>query len=338
MPDKIENKNGVLFVKVKSMETKEVTVKGKKYFEIRGLASTFGNVDLGDDICAKGCFTDSLKERMPKVLWQHSRYEPIGIITEAYEKDEGLYIRVLLPIDDTFVKGRVLPQVEAGSVDSFSIGYSVVEASWNNDTDVRTLIKVNLWEVSLVTFPMNPLAKIEAMKEFKQFYAGNAKVEIIMKSDFTIADISHKWNAEEAKARLEGKELPDLPVFDVIDKKTVVVPRAMFALKAQLIGARGGYDGDEVVAKEFLNKYYEKMNLEAPFIGTAAFCETEINNLQKSELSYILRNGKLSKSCADSVAGKVLATDTKPDETGNEKAIKSISDDIKKRTQKLNTK
>jgi len=159
-----------------------------------------------------------------------------------------------------------------------------------------------------------------------------------MKQDFTIADIEYKWNAEEAKARLEGKELPDLPVFDLIDEKTVVVPRAMFALKASLIGAKGGYDGDKVVAKEFLNKYYEKMNLEAPFNGTTAFCETEINNIQKSELSFILRNGKLSKSCADSIAGKVLATDTKPDETGNEKAIKSISDDIKKRTQKLNTK
>ena len=333
-----ENKADLLFVEFKDMETKEVTVEGEKYYEFEGYGATFGNIDLGNDICAKGCFEKSLKKRMPKILWQHNWNEPVGVYIEAKETEIGLMVKGRMPMSDSLVSERIVPQMKVGSVDSLSIGFFIVEAVWNNETEIRTIIEADLLEISPVTFPMNPLARIQAQKEFKAMYESKQMTSEVMKTDFAIADIEYKWNPEEAKKRIEGKGLPELPVFDVINEKAVVVPRAMFALKAQLIGARGGYDGDEVVAKEFLNKYYEKMNLEAPFIGTAAFCETEINNLQKSELSYILRNGKLSKSCADSVAGKVLATDTKPDETGNEKAIKSISDDIKKRTQKLNTK
>lgn len=330
--------NGIMFVPFTGIETKEILRNGEKCLEIQGWASTFGNVDYGNDVCVKGCFIDSLKERDPKFLWQHQWSEPIGV-SEGKEQDKGLWLKAYLPLSDTMVSGRVAPQVKVGSVDSMSIGYTIVESHYDSKTDVLYLDKLDLWEVSLVTFPMNPQAKVEAVKQIRNEYIKRKSVDaVISKKSFEIADIEYKWDNEKSAKRLEDlKEDQDemiksVPIFDVIDEKVFVIPRAMFALKAQILGAKGGFDGDEVIAKEILNKYYEKMDLQAPFKNDEIlFCETEIKNMPLSELSFVLRNNKISKSCADMIARKLLSveTDGKPDESGLiAKAIELLDDDI----------
>ncbi|HEY8267936.1 MAG TPA: HK97 family phage prohead protease [Xanthobacteraceae bacterium] len=131
-----------------------------------GYASRFNVVDLGRDLVLSGAFTQSLRERGArgiKLLFQHDPAEPIGVWLELREDAYGL-----------FVRGRVLPEVErsrevlalmrAGALDGLSIGFRAVEGRTDPKSGVRRLHRVDLWEVSMVTFPMLPEARVSAVK------------------------------------------------------------------------------------------------------------------------------------------------------------------------------
>lgn len=135
-----------------------------KIFKFEGMASTFGNIDLVDDIIMPGAFQESLMKQTPVILWQHDRWEPIGMPSEIKETPQGLFMVGDLPRADTFVSGRVIPQMEIGSIKTMSIGFRIKESNMDNDTGIRTIIKLDLHEVSLVTFAANPLAMIEGFK------------------------------------------------------------------------------------------------------------------------------------------------------------------------------
>lgn len=140
-----------------------------------GYASVFGIVDQGMDIVERGAFTKSLASgRKVKMLWQHDMAQPIGIWEEMREDERGLYVkgRILKDVQ----KGReAMALMRAGAIDSMSIGYRTVEAMEEGNGRIRKLMEVDLFEVSLVTFPMLPDAKITSVKsikterEFEQF-------------------------------------------------------------------------------------------------------------------------------------------------------------------------
>ncbi len=129
----------------------------------RAWAAIFHNVDGGNDIVMPGAFTKSMKTRSPAMLWQHKSDQVIGVWDEVRETPEGL-----------FVKGRLLETTQgndayilakAGALKGMSIGYGTKEAaSIDRKTGVRQLKELDLWEVSLVTFPMNELAAITRVK------------------------------------------------------------------------------------------------------------------------------------------------------------------------------
>lgn len=131
-----------------------------------GYASVFGIVDQGMDVVERGAFRKSLGTRKVKMLWQHDMSQPIGVWDEIYEDERGL-----------FVRGRLLKEVEkgreamallrAGAIDSMSIGYRTMESMPEGDGRVRKLTEVDLFEISLVTFPMLPDAKVTAVKAIK---------------------------------------------------------------------------------------------------------------------------------------------------------------------------
>ncbi|GEQ97063.1 primosomal replication protein N [Iodidimonas gelatinilytica] len=137
---------------------------GEGAFE--GYASVFDLLDDGDDIMQRGAFDASLKARpaaQVKLLWQHDPAQPLGVIEALHEDARGL-----------FVKGRLLMDVEKareahalmrmGALDGLSIGYRVVKARQDAKTGARLLDQVDLWEVSLVTFPMQSAARVHAFK------------------------------------------------------------------------------------------------------------------------------------------------------------------------------
>lgn len=168
-----------------------------EYFTFKGYASTFNNKDQGNDIILPGAFEKTINKFMPKLLWQHNTKEPLGIFTEIIEDEKGLYIEGKMPKADTFVKGRVIPQMKAGSINSMSIGFSLwgkdgdfdVENQGDCENRVRKIKRLTLWEISLVTIPMNPKAKITNYKN----YADNNIFELI-ESVKTIRDIDNLFN------------------------------------------------------------------------------------------------------------------------------------------------
>ena len=158
-----------------AVEVKAIETEDEEFFRFEGLASTFGNVDLGGDVVLPGAFRESLLKRMPIILWQHDRWEPIGVPEIAEETAEGLFIRARLPRDDDLVKGRVIPQVKVGSIRTMSIGFRVVRDEFDRDAKVRKLIEVELFEVSLVTFAMNPQAVVTDFKQLDQTFTNEQK-------------------------------------------------------------------------------------------------------------------------------------------------------------------
>jgi HK97 family phage prohead protease len=131
-----------------------------------GYASVFGIVDQGMDVVERGAFSNSLGKRRVKMLWQHDMAQPIGVWDEIQENERGLFVRgrLLKEVD----KGReAMALLRAGAIDSMSIGYRTIEAVPEAEGRVRKLTEVDLYEISLVTFPMLPDAKVTAVKSIK---------------------------------------------------------------------------------------------------------------------------------------------------------------------------
>mgnify|MGYP000978101709 CR=1 FL=1 len=160
-PAEIEMKRLRFSFEVKAMS------EDTEFFEFSAYLATWGNIDRVDDVLVKGCFDESLKMLTPKLLWQHRWDDVIGVFTEIKSDDNGLFVKGKLPKADTLVSGRVIPQMKVGSVRSMSVGFSVVEATYNNDTGVRMITKAALFEGSLVDMPVNTKAKVIDMKKFE---------------------------------------------------------------------------------------------------------------------------------------------------------------------------
>lgn len=130
---------------------------------IEGYASVFGAPDQGGDIVERGAYARSLGDRpRVKMLWQHDPREPIGVWEELREDGTGLYVKGRL-LDSVARAREAAALIEAGAIDGLSIGYRTVRAH-RNDKGQRLLSEVELWEVSLVTFPMLPEARLAAAR------------------------------------------------------------------------------------------------------------------------------------------------------------------------------
>jgi hypothetical protein len=142
----------------------DVKALGDGVFE--GYASLFNREDLGHDVIAPGAFRESLLNRGAariKMLFQHDPAEPIGVWDEIREDARGLYVcgRLMTAVS----KAReVLELMRAGALDGLSIGFKAVKAKRDAASGVRRLEKVDLWEISVVTFPMLPGARVESVK------------------------------------------------------------------------------------------------------------------------------------------------------------------------------
>lgn len=133
-----------------------------------GYGSVFGEVDSYREVVAPGAFAESLsqiaaKGRPVPVLWQHRSGEPIGVYTSLSEDARGLKVEGQLVLEVGRAK-EAHALMKAGAVSGLSIGYYVREDSWDEKERIRTLKKVDLVEVSLVTFPANDDARVDTIK------------------------------------------------------------------------------------------------------------------------------------------------------------------------------
>jgi uncharacterized protein len=164
--------------------------------EIAGYASLFGECDQGGDIVEKGAYGASLKRlagngRRVRMLWQHDPREPIGIWDEVREDDRGLFVKGRLLLDVARAR-EAAALIAAGAIDGLSIGYRTLRAT-KDGQGRRLLSEVELWEVSLVTFPMLPKARVDA-----------AVLAQEAKATDDLCDLARAF--EDARAKLAARE------------------------------------------------------------------------------------------------------------------------------------
>ena len=130
---------------------------------VEGYASIFGVADRGGDVVEPGAYAKSLAAlaragRKVKFLWQHDAGEPIGVWDEVREDARGLYVKGRI-LDGVRRGAEALSLLKAGGIDGLSIGYRTVKSE-RRAGGGRRLLEIDLWEVSVVTFPMMPEARV----------------------------------------------------------------------------------------------------------------------------------------------------------------------------------
>ena len=179
----------------------EVDAKGT----IEGYASRFGIKDQGGDIVVKGAFSASLAERSPKMLWQHDPSQPIGKWIDAKEDSTGLVVRGQINMD--VQKGREAHSlIKDGAIDGLSIGYKTLKA--RNVKGARELSDLDLWEISLVTFPMLREATVDHIKSLSEM--GEHEIKKFLEDHLREA----KFSRSQAK---QGASLLAKEVLGVLD-------------------------------------------------------------------------------------------------------------------------
>lgn len=140
---------------------------------VEGYGSVFNNRDSYGDIVQKGAFAHSLKAHkaagtMPAMLWQHDPGEPIGTWVSMTEDDTGLKVMGRLALETTRGK-EAHALLKMGALTGLSIGFVTAEngSKFDRQTDTRQITEVDLWEVSLVTFPANGKARVTATKSLE---------------------------------------------------------------------------------------------------------------------------------------------------------------------------
>ena len=157
------------FIEVKSeLKAYNDEEESKEYGLFEGYGSVFGNKDLGNDVIEKGAFTKSIKRRTNKgvkLLYQHKSDMPIGVFDEIREDDHGLVVKGRLALK-TQAGAEAYELLKMGALDGLSIGFRVnpSEVSYDKRNNKRMIKEVDLMEVSLVTFPMNPQATVRSVK------------------------------------------------------------------------------------------------------------------------------------------------------------------------------
>ena len=243
-----------------------------------GHASVFGKEDMGRDIVMRGAFKRSLaewkaKDRMPALLWHHNHREPIGVWLEMKEDRRGLFVRGKLLVDDIAQARATHALIKAGGLSGLSIGFWTVESEVNEKTGIRKIKDVDLWEVSLVTFPMLDMARVENVKSNGAF------------KDLPLAEPAQRWDRAGAEARVrrwagaldapnakyrqafvwhdrdgEGFDGCKLMIADAIDGDLVAVPKAIAAAaRVVALGGAGISEAEAPGLRRHLTRYYAKM-------------------------------------------------------------------------------
>ena len=146
----------------KSFEVKELSFNSDGR-TISGYAAIFNNRDKSSDVLLKGCFAKSIQDRGPEsqandkiiMLWQHDMHEPIGRISVLREDEKGLYFEAV--IDDVERGNQAIKQLESGTLNQFSIGYSYVweKCEYDSEKDSLLVKEVVLYEISVVSIGCN---------------------------------------------------------------------------------------------------------------------------------------------------------------------------------------
>ena len=278
---------------------------------------------------------------MPKLLWGHDQSAvTIGKVVKCYEDNYGLKYRATLPKDDTFVAGRIAPQLKHGSIDQNSIGFQTKQRSRN------TIKTAELWEISLVNIAANQLAVVSDFKSLGVQHDAN----------LPIADRSKTaWDYGGALARVKAHfDVEDVPtadfksaflyvdpdnadsidgckflIADVIDGRLRAVPTAIYRITTALkrAAASGEVPSETVVAiEETLNGYYHRLELPP---ASKALTKREWGALEETDKEDRLRSLGLSKGLAKELSKGQRDVGRRPQDAGLSEGESRILDSLK---------
>lgn len=197
------------------IEVKGEDIDEKGFFT--GLASTFGGEpDSYGDIIKEGAFTSTLSKGGRNgngiaMLWQHDARSPIGVWKEVQETSKGLTVRGQIAIDTT-LGSDAYKLLKMGALNGLSIGYNVKEHEIDHEKNIRILKKVDLWEISLVTFPANIRATITDVKSGIESATNEKELEwslrnaglSISASKYIVSLCKHKLFQKQEEKKLES--------------------------------------------------------------------------------------------------------------------------------------
>ncbi len=138
-------------------------------FTFSGYAAVFNNTDMGNDIILPQAFSTTLQQRRPNsvaLLWQHNMQQPIGVWQQLHVTTRGLWVQGVLPTQVQQAR-EAATLMQVGGLTGLSIGFQVIRQrrAQHRGQTVRLIEQLHLVEISLVTFPMNPLARVAPQKQ-----------------------------------------------------------------------------------------------------------------------------------------------------------------------------
>lgn len=176
---------------------------------IEGYANVFGIVDGHNEVVEPGAFVGSLAEskrrgRKVRMLWQHDPGAPIGVWDDIAEDSKGLWGRgrVLKNVSPRAAEAHGL--LKEGALDGLSIGYREIETAPHDDKrGVLRLIKLDLREISIVTFPSNDRSRVDAVKSI----LAGGKLPTVREFEEHLRDVGF---SKSLAAAIAGKAAPHL--------------------------------------------------------------------------------------------------------------------------------
>jgi uncharacterized protein len=186
--------------------------------EFSGHGSIFGNVDLGGDIVVPGAFKRSLAQHqksggLPAMFWMHDPSRVAGKWTEMSEDRDGLRVKGVLA--DTPLGNEIHTLLKMDAVKGLSIGYRTLDQDFDKDGN-RLIKEAELWEVSVVSLPMNPLAQVAHVKS--QLSAAGEYVPTPREFERILREVgcSHSVSKRIVSKMFEGEEARDEPAAEII--------------------------------------------------------------------------------------------------------------------------
>lgn len=258
--------------------------KLEDYFIVKGIAST-DSMDTDNEIIEISAWTEAVKVGgyRYKAFYNHNVYSefPIGNVFITKIDTNGLHVCYLLPKADKTVSDRIYPQLKAKSIEAMSVGGWSTDSIYDEEKGCRRIKKMELREISLVVFPANCDAKIEAVKGVNPL------------KSYAIAEEGTVWDGSAAEKRWrvysKSEDAPSTDYkngfmwydvankdkfgaykfnfVDIIDGEVKIVPKAIYTARSY---ANRSYnklimpEEDLVKLKALISKYYKLMGLDAP--------------------------------------------------------------------------
>jgi hypothetical protein len=351
-------------------DTAKVYLSG--YANTKNEVDSYGDYPTNYD--GKPVYDLGRMETNPVCLVDHriSASNIAGNFTELVETDKGLWFRLLLrPLAQVY--NDMVKDAISSYIHGFGRALSIAGQWLYEDADHPThLTTAKIGEISLVGVGAAPNALTttdypKALQDYAHSLAGGAHKNMCAKTvtpwsrlPKQFAPQDRRWDARAATNRWRpasgSTDVPNtrykdnflwydaankdnygaykLPIGDIVDGKHLAVPRAIFAARAAIDGARGGVDipdSDVAGVKRNISRYYVAMGLDDPYksTGQSTWSAQEILSLPRGDLAYVLRYGALSRNAADYVAGAICAAQVMDDNSDicNDSAIISQSYD-----------